>query len=168
MKKRLALSLVVLITTLLASCTFSGNFEGEVGLPPGLTISDATYGTDFEATVDGELQDVICNDRTTNFTYSFTFNGNLQSWESYLKGVETDRIAGRISLDLNSDFVDYNAATNRVTVNYEIRANAAPQAIVVNPVLAGKTRLFLQFGTYNYRLLSDPVPILEKCANTSG
>ncbi len=168
MKNSFALTLAVLITALLASCTFSGTFEGEVGLPPGLTISNATYGTDFEATVDGELQDVICNDRTTNFTYGFNFNGDLRSWESYLKGVETGRIAGRISLDLSSDNVRYDRATNRVTVNYEIRANAAPQAIVVNPVLAGKTQLFLQFGTYNYRLLSDPVPILESCANTQG
>ena len=153
---------------MLASCTVSGTFEGEIVYHPGLTITDATYGTDFEATVDSRLQDVICNDRTTKFTYAFTFDGDLRDWESYLKGVETDRIAGRISLSLNSNFVDYNAATKRVTVTYEIRANAAPQAIVVNPTLAGKSRLFLQFGTYNYKLLSDPVPILESCANTQG
>ncbi|CAN5804745.1 hypothetical protein BH24DEI2_BH24DEI2_02200 [soil metagenome] len=163
MKKRFALVIAVLLTTLLASCTISGTFEGKIGLPPGLTITNATYGTDFEATVDGRLQDVICNDRTTKFSYGFNFDGDLRSWESYLKGVRTGEIAGRISLDLNSNNVGYDRATNRVTVTYEIRPNAAPQAIVVNPKVAGKSQLFLQFGTYNYKLLSDPVPILESC-----
>lgn len=162
MRKGFVLALVFLTLSLLAACQV--NVADNNGLPPGLTISNATYGTGFEAEVDGELQDVICNDRTTNFTYAFTFDGDLRSWESYLKGVDTGRVAGRISLDLNSEFVSYDAATGRVTVNYQLQPGAAPQAIVINPKVLGKSQLFLQFDTYNYELLSDPVPILQSCS----
>lgn len=162
MKRNLALVFAFLFITLLAACTLS--VTGEVGLPEGLEISNATYETDTQAQVDGETQYVICNDRTTNFTYAFTFDGDLNRWRSYLKGVETNRIAGDVILSLTDDRVAYNRSTGRVVVNYKILPGAAPQAIVVNPKVAGKSRLFLEFGNFTYPLLSDPVPILQSCS----
>lgn len=160
MRKGFVLALVFVMLSLLAACQVNVN-GGD--LPPGLEIRNATYGTNFEAELDGELQDVICNDKVTDFTYSFIFDGDLDTWESYLKGVETGRVAGRISLDLDSEFVKYDRATGRVTVNYKLNPGAAPQAIVISPKVIGESQLFLQFGTYNYELLSNPVPILQSC-----
>lgn len=161
MRKSFALIFLFLTTTLLAACTVS--VDGNINPPPP-EISNASYRTDFQAMVDGRNQDVICDDRVTNLTYSFDFDGDLDTWVSYLKGVTSGDIAGRVTLSLTGDNrVSYDRVNDRVTVNYQINAGAAPLAIVVSPKVVGESQLFLQFGNDSVKLLSNPIPVLQSC-----
>ncbi len=160
----LFLALMGTLTLLLSACVVSINGGGG-NLPPGVTITNARYETDWEATVNGQLQDVICNDRTTNLTYSFRFSGNLETWTSFLEGATTGREVGRVTLNLNSPNVVWDRTTNTVTVNYRILANAAPLAIVPQPRILGYTQLFLNVNdfTRDYELFSNDIPVLATC-----
>lgn len=141
------------------------------GLPPGLRVYNESFETDYEADLDrdGDFEFVICDDRTTNLTYSFRFEGDLDKWESYLNG-ETDKKVGRVTLDLGSDFVNYNPSTNTVRVNYEIRRGGAPnivapQGIVPTPKIDRYVRLYLEIDGYAeaYDLISKDIPVLAAC-----
>ncbi len=163
--KKIILSLTLLLSLLLSACEITV----DVGpLPSGVTISNASWSSNHQADVQGVRQQVICDDRTTMLTYSFQFTGTLGSWESYLQGVDSGQIAGRVQLSLSDPRVNYNPNTRTVTVNYELRAGAtptllAPQAIV--PVRLDYSRLFLRFaGTSQaYSLFSQPIPVLNIC-----
>ena len=168
MKRVLSTALLGSLLLVLSAC--SGVITVDVGLPEGVTITNANYSSNYQANVEGSTQDVICDDRTTELSYSFRFSGNLNGWQSYLRGVTTGNITGRESFTLDSRFVDYNSSTNTVTVRYEIPARSAPlainpQAIVIQPKVEGYTQLFLEFNgaTGAYDLLSDDIPVLASC-----
>ena len=173
-KNLLILSLLGLLGLLLSACTVT--IDGG-GLPPGVDIYDAQFTTDWEAPVNGDLQNVICDDRTTNLTYSFRFSGDLDTWESFLRGVNSGDVEGRVTLDLEDSRVGFDPSTNTVTVNYEIRAGGAPlltaprpeaitpQAIVPEPVVEGYTQLFLRVNDFDedYELFSRDIAVLANC-----
>ena len=168
MKRVLSATLLAGLLLVLSAC--SGVITVDIGLPEGVTITNATYSSNYQATIDGRSRDVICDDRTTELTYSFRFTGNLNSWTSFLRGVNTGQEAGRVTLNLNSSVVDYNQSTSTVTVRYQINAGAAPlavspQAIVITPKVEGYTQLFLEFSGVSkaYDLLSDDIPVLASC-----
>lgn len=167
MRKQLLLAALLLASSLLVACDVTVEIDG---LPPGLDVYDTTYATDWQADIDGRTRNVICYDRDTNLSYSFRFDGSLYDWTSYLRGVETGDEAGRVNLDLDDSRVDYRAADGEVTVNYLIRANAAPylvapEAIVPTPRVRGYTKLFLEFDNANepYPFTTNNIPVLASC-----
>lgn len=91
---------------------------------------------------------IICNDKETLLDYTFQFSGNLSSWRSYLKGRDTKEINGDVTLTLASQGVTYDSATNRVTVRYAIRPNAAPKLLSPSAIttvrIDGYSTLFLE------------------------
>ena len=152
---------------------------------PGVTIefvapeltAAGSVSTNFQATLDGEdaAQDVICEDRITELSYSFTYSGSLTSWTSYLKGVTTGEEAGRETFTLNSNKVDRDG--NTVTVTYTIPAQTSPlltdggittEAITVvpSPRQIGATQLFIGLeGALGAAeaLRADPIPVVVNC-----
>lgn len=163
----------LLAVMLLAACEFT--ISGEITLRDN--IRNASYSTNFEAVIDGEERFVICNDRTTTLTYSFTYEDRFTNWTSYLQGVDSGDIRGEVDLNLNDSRVQVNG--NRVTVTYEIQAGAAPtlsepvldsQAIVVVPDAVGYTRLYIRtadFANPAPLISNPPIPVLANCQNAS-
>jgi len=169
------LGFIALMAVLLAACEITITGEpgpGPVpGLPPDLDIYRASFDTDYQADVDvdGDYEFVICDDRTTNLTYTFTFDGDLDSWESYLSG-ERGEVVGRETLTVGSRYVDYNSRTNTVTVKYQIERGGAPdivttQDIVIRPKVDRYVRLYLKVDGYAkaYDLISKQIPVLVAC-----
>lgn len=137
-----------------------------------VTLTNASYKSEFQAEVDGTESSVICNDEDTAFSYTFTYSGNLQSWSSYFRGVESETETSENQFNLNSDAVEVNG--NEVTVRYTIEAGAIPtlvepaldtQGIVVTPTEPEFTELFVVVddnGTDRV-LRSGEIPVLEAC-----
>ena len=168
------LGLIAVAALLLTACEITISANPTPGLPPGLKVTNASYSTGFEADIDqnGSNEAVICDDRTTNLTYRFSFSGDLDRWESYLQGTTTNVIEGRATFDLGSRYVNYDPRTNTVSVNYEIRRGGAPlavapQGIVINPKVSGYTRLYLEINDgsdiYEYDFTSKDIPVLAAC-----
>lgn len=145
--------------------------------PPAtpLKVLEATYGTDFAV----NDQPVICDNRTTQLSYRFRFEGELQSWVSYLKGTELREETPHRTFTPGADGVTPSDA-NGYEVTYTLGANSAPyavdnkgissKAIVVVPVpqpqVIGNTilHLILQGAngeTANYT--SRPIPVVINC-----
>lgn len=165
------LSFIALVVLVLTACEITISADPVPGLPPGLDIYSASFTTDYQADVDvdGDYEFVICDDRTTNLTYKFTFDGDLDTWESYLSG-ERGQVVGRETLSLGSRFVNYDPSTNTVRVNYEIRRGSAPnvltpQDIVIRPKVDRYVRLYLKVDGYTkaYDLTSKQIPVLVAC-----
>lgn len=175
MKRYMHLIFVCSVALLLSACdiTFSGNVKIDL-LPPGVTIDNAAYSTNFSAKVNGVEQFVICNDRTTELSYSFDFTGNLNSWESFLEGKNTGEKAGEKRFSTTGPFV---VRPGHVEVTYEILSSGAPrltapelgtEAIVVVPKQPiGYSKLFINVDDFarNFPLSSSFIPILETCQN---
>ena len=139
-----------------------------------LIITDASYRSEFTAPVEGESRNVICNDRDTDFSYSFTYSGDLRSWESYFQGVESNEINGEVELNLESPGVSVEG--NRVTVRYRLASESAPtlsapgldpQGIIVEPVVEGYTNLTIVVDDNGVErkidTKDDPIPVLSVC-----
>jgi hypothetical protein len=176
MKMLKKLSMTLLGILLLSACSGVIRFSIDVeqNLPPNFTVSNLQLTSNFTATLNGETQPVICDDRSTTLTYSFNFNGELDSWYSYLQGVTTKNIPedSRVLFDANSDNVDYR--NNFVRVEYTIPSQIAPlsndlstQTIVVNPRELGKTQLFVEINGYSkkYNIKFKGIPVLATCNN---
>ena len=139
--------------------------------PPGFSLSNAYYLTSYRADADGDgdLEFVICDDRTSELTYHFDYSGELLRWTSYLQGVTSGQIRGEATFTPDSAGVYYGG--DSVDVTYEIRAGAAPlaapQGITVVPVpdVIGYTRLYLRVNGYSglYSLSSRAIPVLRFC-----
>jgi hypothetical protein len=170
MRRLATIGFAVLALTALSACVVT------IGdLPTGVTISNANYETDRFITINGQQRNVICDDQTTILTYSFSFSGNLETWESYLQGVSSGRVVGRMTFDLDHPNVNYDATTNTVSVRYQIQPGAAPtlvspdgplpQAIVVNPTIRGYSTLYLNVNGHSrdYQLFSNDIPVVASC-----
>ena len=135
-------------------------------------LTNASYESEFKASVEGETRSVICNDRPTEFSYSFDYSGNLENWSSYFEGETTGQENGRADLTINSGPV--SVEDGRVTVSYLLNPNSAPtqtepvletQGIVVSPTLEGETRLYIvtNNGDEEIEIRSDPIPVMSTC-----
>ena len=170
--KRLILLILSVLT--LTACTGVIEFilDFETNLPPGLTVSNLELSSNYTATVDGVRQPVICDDKTTILTYSFNFNGALESWTSYLKGEDTGYVPPESIATFNASSANVNYQNNFVSVEYEIPRTLAPtsqplssQAIVVNPKTIGATELYVEINGFaeTYDIKFKGIPILAAC-----
>ncbi len=154
-----AAACLVVAGLLFAGCSF---VVTDVGLPSGIDIYNESYSTSYRDS-DGF---VICDNLTTRITYSFAYDGALESWTSYLRGVTTGEVEGRATFFPESDGVIYNSDFVEVTYTippYNAPLSVAPQAIVVRPVVRGYTRLYLQINGYRrgYDFLSRDIPVVD-------
>jgi hypothetical protein len=177
--KRITFLLIASLAFVLNGCLVEIVDPG-TGLPSGVTIFEAAYGTNYSATVNGEPdRSIICDDRTTVLSYSFRYSGNLGSWVSYIKGSKGGE-TGRLTLDLNSKFVQHDVANRQVTVTYDLLAGSAPllmspQASAVtpniiitpvpDPVVLGSSKLFLEFPSASrpYQFSTKDLPVVDNC-----
>ena len=173
MKTLLKLGLLALALVVLAACDIviapSDPDNPRPGRPPGFELLDASYQTNFEADIDGRRRFVICDDRTTFLTYRLEFDGELDTWTSYLRGVNTEEVVGRETFNSRDSRVN-RFGDGFAEVQYEIRSGGAPllvspQGIVPTPKEIGYTQLFLEVNGYEegYELSSNDIPVLATC-----
>ncbi len=146
-------------------------------IPPVTPISvlEATYRTDVS--VNG--QPAICDNRTTTLSYTFRYQGELESWTSFLKGVKLGEEKGMRTFTPNVSGVS-PYEENGYEVTYTLGANAAPyaasekgqgsKAIVVVPVPqpqiigASKLHLILTGADGNAEpYISPEIPVVINC-----
>ncbi|HHO56387.1 MAG TPA: hypothetical protein ENK21_08340 [Trueperaceae bacterium] len=165
------LALATILLTLLTSC---GKLQVtiDIGLPPGITVSNAGYSTNFTKVINGSTRFVICDDRTTNLNYHFNYTGQLNSWSSFLKGATTGTEKGYASFS-SADIFD--PANKEVRVTYGIAANVAPLAVapinttgivpVPKATIIGYTKLFVNINGYakSHQLVSSKIPVVDNC-----
>lgn len=154
---------------------------------PGFAVTSASLQTDYRATIDGRDAYIICDDRRTELSYTFSYRGDLATWRSYLRGVDTGQIAGDVSFTPNDPGVEVlGPSTLRVT--YILPRETAPllQAdgatpdvehpapdrdivVVPTPQVIGYTKLYLQMQSYSYtysvdeNLESSRIPVVNDC-----
>ncbi len=165
------LSFLTILLTLLTSC---GNFTVtiDIGLPPGIKVSNAGYSTNFTKVINGKTQFVICDDKTTNLSYHFNYTGPLNSWSSFLKGVTT----GTTKAQANFTSADiFDPINKKVKVTYGIANHVAPLAVepiettgivpVPKATVIGYTKLFVNINGYSksHQLVSSSIPVVDKC-----
>lgn len=143
---------------------------------PRLEVLSATYTTNYQ-TEDGTS--VICDNRPTTLLYRFTYQGELESWTSYLEGQTLGEVKGERTFDPGSNSV-VASGEQGFEVQYVMDANFAPyeqgdaaispQAIDVVPVpqptVIGATKLYLILaGTDgNARpYSSQDIPVIINC-----
>ena len=135
-----------------------------------VNLTDGVYRTAFEADADGDgdNEPVICNDRPTAVSYSFTYSGDLDTWTSYFEGQNVGR-NGEREFSLTSSAVEVEG--NRVTVSYQLNPGSAPtltapdldtQGIIVTPNVLGQTRLFVEVDGI-VELSTPDIPVLAAC-----
>jgi hypothetical protein len=172
MKRLLLLPLAALA---LSGCVLeiTGGWYGGTVYPPDYSGADLhVYGL----SVDSDYHDgggrIICDDRTTTLSYTFSYTGDLSSWTSSLIGRNT----GAVSATRTFYRADYPAG-GTVTVTYSIPAGTAPLAVdrvgaqsvivVPQPTVSGYTALRLTVrtsggasGTVEFR----EIPVVSTCS----
>ncbi len=162
------LTLIAALGLMLSGCTISV-FPGTGGNGGSTTISNLSFSSDSR---DSSGKSYICDNYTTQLTYTFQYAGSLASWRSSLVGKQSGQTAGTADFYLNGPGV--NAAGNLVSVTYNVPPNAAPlsvpagikpQSIIVVPNVKGYTDLKLTFYDSNgnagtVRLNSD-IPVQD-------
>ena len=141
--------LIALLAAALAGCNII------IQTPtPALKVLSATYNTSFSAP-DG--QSAICDNKVTQLTYTFRYEGQLQSWSSYLKGQTLGKVsavrtftpgsAGVSAYQTNGYEVTYNLPTDFTPYRANPDSSLSAQAIIVTPVPPltpiGATKLYV-------------------------
>lgn len=171
--KALKLCSLALILLVLAACQVTV----DVGMPPGFSVSNASFETNFRATVDGQERYVICDNRTTTLSYRFDYSGTLTSWSSYLRGQTTGTIRGRetfTSADINTPGrveVTYTIPRNQAPLSdgLEIQSAISPESIIVvpRPTVIGFTQLWLDINgttrSFNFNNQGRAIPVIDGC-----
>lgn len=120
---------------------------------PNLEVLSATYATNYR-TEDGTS--VICDNYPTTLLYRFTYQGELESWTSYLEGQKLKERKGKRTFDPGSSSVTASGEQG-FEVQYVMdayfapykqgAAEISPQAIDVVPIpqpnIIGATKLYL-------------------------
>ena len=139
--------LIATIGLMLSACTVTVFPGGGTGT--STTITNLNFSSDYQ---DNTGKSYVCDNRTTNLTYSFRYSGTLDSWTSALVGQKSGQTAGTATFYLNSPGV--SASGNQVTITYSVPAGAAPlsapkavtpQSIIVTPAIKGYTDLNITF-----------------------
>lgn len=142
-----------------------------------LTVLSATYATNYR-TDDGTS--VICDNRSTTLVYRFTYQGELESWTSYLEGQRHKTVKGERTFDPDSENVSaldeqgfevsYVMSPNFAPLENSTEASPSPQAIVVVPVPQptpiGATKLYLTLvgeDGESQPFISESIPVIENC-----
>lgn len=165
---------LLLLVGLLGGCLV---IAPEPIVPPVTPISvlEATYKTDVS--VNG--QPAICDNRTTTLSYTFRYQGELESWTSFLKGVRLGEEKGARTFTPGVSGVN-PYVENGYEVTYTLGANVAPygagktapnsKAIVVVPVPqpeiigASKLHLVLTGADGNAKpYISPEIPVIINC-----
>lgn len=146
---------------------------------PSVQISNASYQSEFTAVVEGNEREVICNDRDTSFSYTFTYSGDLTNWASYFEGVDSGTQNGRIERSITSTTAEGVVVDgNNVTVYFTLTPDSIPtlvepdlnvQGIVVTPQVKGYTNLVIVVddnGVTRKLETQNPIPVLTACADT--
>ncbi len=144
--------------------------------PPVLEVLSATYSTDFQDETTGAFY--ICDNRSTTLTYSFTYQGQLESWSSYLKGQRLGQTKGERTFEPGGRGV-VSTGEQGFEVQYVMSPNFAPyaqgnaevspQAIVVVPTPndpIGATKLYLTLKGANgdaRPYSSQDIPVINNC-----
>ena len=163
------LTLIAVLGLMLSGCTIS-ILPGSGGNGGSTSISNLGFSSNYQ---DSSGKSYVCDNYTTQLTYTFQYTGSLSSWRSSLVGKQSGQTAGTADFYLNSPGV--NAAGNLVSVTYNVPPNAAPlsvpntgikpQSIIVVPNIKGYTDLKLTFYDSNgnagtVRLNSD-IPVQD-------
>ena len=144
---------------------------------PALNILDFSYKSNFS--VAGQA--AVCDNKTTQLTYTFRYEGNLESWSSYLKGDTLGKIVLPETFTPESTGISpskpaeviYNLPPNTAPFISSPSDNSAdkvlPQAIVPvpNPQPIGTTRLYITFkGTdgQTQSRTSEAIPVVSNCS----
>ena len=136
----------------------------------------------LEASNSVEGQAAVCDNKTTQITYRFLYEGNLESWSSYLQGEELGKVvlprtftpgsAGVSPYETRGYEVIYNLPPNTAPYAVNPAGNVTntvtPQAIVPvpNPTKIGATRLYLTLRGTNGEtkpFVSDAIPVYIDC-----
>lgn len=145
--------------------------------PTPLSVLSATYATNYRAN-DGTS--VICDNRATTLVYRFTYQGELESWTSYLEGQELGEVKGERTFDPDSENVSaleeqgfevsYVMSPNFAPYENDTEASLSPQAIVVVPVPQpeeiGATKLYLTLvgeDGESQPYVSESIPVIINC-----
>ena len=172
---RFSFVLPVLLAGLLGGCNVVVQ-PNPITPPPPLEVLQASYSTNFSAP-DG--QPAICDNKATTITYTFRYQGQLESWTSYLRGQELGKESGRRTFTPTSANVSAYE-TSGYEVTYTLDPNTAPlaadpselspQGIIVTPKPTppiGATQLYLVLkGTNGVSkpFVSNPLPVYINCS----
>lgn len=143
---------------------------------PDLAVTAASYGTNFQ---DRDNNSIICDNYTTKLTYRFEYSGDLDRWDSHIRGVRSGEIRGDNSFTFSDGRID-NFGDDYVRVTYDIPPAKAPlsvadgsesgidpESIVVvpNPTILGYSRLILTVygGGERYAYESAAIPVVSSC-----
>ncbi len=143
--------------------------------PPALEVLSATYATNYQDETTEAFY--ICDNRSTTLTYRFTYQGELESWTSYLEGQVLGQTKGERTFEPGGRGV-VAAGEQGFEVQYVMSPNFAPyeqdnavvspQAIVVvptpDPIGATKLYLTLQGANGDARpYSSQDIPVISNC-----
>ncbi len=145
---------------------------------PNLEVLQLGYRTNAQLT-DGTF--VICDNTTTTLVYEFRYQGELESWTSYLRGQKLNKIDGRETFTPSSQNVNPYEETG-FQVTYTIppdmapyqhdmsEAELTPQAIEIVPIPqptiigASELHLILQGANEAARpYISGDIPVIINC-----
>ena len=172
--------LPVVLAGLLAGCNVVVQ-PNPITPPPPLEVLQASYSTNFSAP-DG--QPAICDNKATTITYTFRYQGQLESWTSYLKGQTLGKESGRQTFTPTSPYVSpYETSGYEVTYTLELNSapyamnqavdpsELSPQGIIVTPKPTppiGTTRLYLMLRGANDAappfVFSGDIPVYVNCS----
>jgi hypothetical protein len=168
-QRPLKLALLTAVGFAMAGCTISV-FPGTGGGTTGTTISSLNFSSDIR---DNSGQSLICDNATTNLTYTFNYSGTLDSWTSSLVGKNTGQQKGTTTLSLSDPRV--GGSGSFVTVTYAVPPKTAPlsapplkpQSIIVSPAILGYTDLLITFydisGKSGTVRLNRDIPVVSNC-----
>ena len=173
---RFSLTLPLLLAGLLAGCNVVVQ-PNPITPPPPLEVLQASYSTNFSAP---DSQPAICDNKATTITYTFRYQGQLESWNSYLRGQTLGKVSGERTFTPTSPNVSAYE-TSGYEVTYTLDPNTAPykvdpsdlspQGIIVTPVPdptpIGTTKLHLILRGTNGEskpFISQPIPVYVNCS----
>lgn len=140
-----------------------------------LRVLEATFRTNFSA----NGQPAICSNLTTTVSYSFHYQGELESWTSYFRGVTLNQIKGERTFTPDGPEVN-PYETNGYEVAYNLGPNFAPYSTdetglgakaivpvpVPQPVKIGASKLYLVLEGEDgdaQPYVSPEIPVIENC-----
>lgn len=142
---------------------------------PALKVRNLSLETSYS--VGGRA--AVCDNKTTQITYRFSYEGNLESWSSYLRGEKLDKVvlpetftpksSGVSPYETRGYEVIYNLPPNTAPYTVNPAGGTVPQGIVVvpDPTEIGATRLYLTLRSADGEtkpFVSDAIPVLINCS----
>lgn len=169
--KPATLLLTSALALLLASCEIIITNPPVVREP--LRVLEATYSSNFQ---DQNGRFLICDNRTTTLIYRFRYQGELESWRSYLRGQTLGEVKGDRTFYPSSEGVTGFESGYEVIYQmppyfapYSAQGELDPQAIDIVPVpqpeIIGASRLHLTLRGVgdDASFVSQDIPVVANC-----